>query len=648
MTNTTPDTNIKYLSEEGLAILAKLYPEMPAAERELFARQCDRTQLDPLARQIYSVKRKVKNVDVWATQVSIDGFRVIAQRTGEYEGQSGPHWCGPDGKWTDVWIAPEPPAAARVGIFRRGFREPLMSIARYDGYVGTDYNGKVNTIWAKMPELMTAKCFSEDTEVLTSHGFRRFADVSVERIASVDRFGFISFVEAKPFSQPYFGDMIAYESDDIDFCVTPNHDMVTTFGRVEAGAVYETSHTRGPWAIKRALGKAQGHPSTMLYDLTGFILADGYLRNGNTWAIAVSRPDKIEALRKIGLHANELVQHCKGAVATSSSGRKITSNFDKAVFIYPADMLPWLSSRKQIKEDRLATGDTAKDQFNALRIVDAWQAFDGSTNKKTGVRRLYCSDLERMDTFEKFAVIAGYSVSTRKTRQSDIGGPGYYVTISDRLSTPIFRHEKPQRGKPGLVKVKNESGRVWCVTVPDGTIVVRRNGFSMLCGNCAEALGLRRAFPQELSGLYTSEEMGQADNPAAARVEATPAGPDLEKQLAASVAANAATKAALAPKPAPKADPVPSQELGGDDPIVAQGVADAALPSIPQDYDIAKMRAEIEDCDTPEKMTAVLPKVMGLTDVIVKTAVQAIFKKHRESKGWKTARNSQGVAGVVA
>ena len=87
-----------------------------------------------------------------------------------------------------------------------------------------------------------------------------------------------------------------------------------------------------------------------------------------------------------------------------------------------------------------------------------------------------------------------------------------------------------------------------------------------------------------------------------------------------------------------QADAIETLDKGGN----------AGLPSIPQDYDIAKMRAEIEDCDTPEKMTAVLPKVMGLTDVIVKTAVQAIFKKHREAKGWKMARNSQGVAGVVA
>jgi phage recombination protein Bet len=129
-------------------------------ELRLFIATCERTGLDPIARQIYAVKRwdgKLQR-EVMVIQTGIDGFRLIAERSRHYKGQRGPWWCGADGEWTDVWLKDDMPMAAKIGVLRDDFSDPLFAVATFREYAQRKKDGSLMGLWGTMPANQVAKC----------------------------------------------------------------------------------------------------------------------------------------------------------------------------------------------------------------------------------------------------------------------------------------------------------------------------------------------------------------------------------------------------------------------------------------------------------------------------------------------------------
>lgn len=145
--------------------------DAPAEDQMVFLHHCQRTGLDPFAKQVYmigretDVKRKnergatvVERGLVYTIQTGIDGFRLIGERAARRNGDTVEHdeplWRGkPDTEldgWRDYWPADSgAPAACKYVIRVNG--APKRAIVNFHEYAQYSGKGELTSMWKKMP-----------------------------------------------------------------------------------------------------------------------------------------------------------------------------------------------------------------------------------------------------------------------------------------------------------------------------------------------------------------------------------------------------------------------------------------------------------------------------------------------------------------
>jgi phage recombination protein Bet len=155
-----PPALAHYTNDDLELIRRFVAPKSSDHELAFFLEYAQAAGLNPFQGEIVGVPRwNAKDQrEVMSIQVTVRGERTLAERTGLYGGQDPPQWCGPEGRWIEVWLSEKPPAAARVAVYRKDWDRPAVGVARWASYVQLNKQGQPVNLWKTAPDLMLAKC----------------------------------------------------------------------------------------------------------------------------------------------------------------------------------------------------------------------------------------------------------------------------------------------------------------------------------------------------------------------------------------------------------------------------------------------------------------------------------------------------------
>jgi len=307
-------------------------------------------------------------------------------------------------------------------------------------------------------------CYSADTEILTRRGWVRFDSLNPDSGDEVAQWenGEISFVKPSAYYRsPFAGNLVQVNGRAVKFAVTPNHDLVFVDTKGKTRKVQAETFKKGvpiSWRFVSAGRMQGGSPEDLdLLRLVVAIQADATDR-GTAWRFWLSREDKAarvpQLLERLGIDFSTGFSEAKGSQTFFQFGHD--ARIDR--YLTREDKTFKLTAF-------LSLDETSREAF--LAELPFW---DGQREKGS-----YCStNLANCEVVQILAVLTGHRSNTHE-----------YQWKADRKLLGVTHLSS--RWYSGVERLAVDDlpyhGEVFCVSVPSGAVVTRRNGSPVILGN---------------------------------------------------------------------------------------------------------------------------------------------------------------------
>jgi hypothetical protein len=392
------------------------------------------------------------------------------------------------------------------------------------------------------------RCFDDQTEVLTGAGWKLFKDLSgSEDVATLSSSGHLEYQHPSDYiSYPFKGDLLVLDAYNINFAVTPGHNVLaaaragarlmranhqlfgafnlypieSVFGkrtfRFKRDCVWQGSNNETisiPGKVREWAGANGSHrkkcyppmnlPTKEFMAFLGFWVAEGCTFSaGRTWGIRITQSansrhndDFSQILEALGLPSTPKVR---------AGGKILDWYFGKPQLACFLDEHFGVSKYTK-RVPAFVKGLSAE----LLEIFLQWFIKGDGCITKAGTEILVTTSRQLADDLSEIILKTGRAsnLSVRPAYRGKILGresnfrEAYRITTTKRFLRPAIRRAKDSW------KTLSYDGTVYCVSVPNRTIYVRRKGRTMWMGNCDLAVLDDCVTPKNSSSLVLREAL---------------------------------------------------------------------------------------------------------------------------------------------